>query len=45
MTVHFSLQSLVFILAGIAIFVRPKDFHYIIAICLICVGLLGMATF
>lgn len=39
---HFSLQPLLALLAGILIFLRPKLLATIIAIYLIVVGLLGL---
>ena len=42
MTIHLSLQSLLAIIAGILIFVKPHFLNYIVATFLILFGILGL---
>jgi hypothetical protein len=42
MHVHFALQPLIALVAGILILVRPRLLNYIVALYLIIVGLLGL---
>lgn len=42
MTIHLGVQSLLSILAGILILIRPKLLNYVVAIYLIVVGVLGI---
>ena len=42
MNIHLSLTPLVSLLAGILILVMPKLLHYIVAIYLIVIGLIGL---
>lgn len=41
MTIHLKLFPMLTLLAGVLILVRPKFLHYIVAIYLIALGLLG----
>lgn len=42
MTLHLDISSLVALIAGILIFIRPKLLSYIVAVYLIVVGTLGL---
>ena len=42
MNIHLSLTPLISLLAGILILVMPKLLHYIVAIYLIAIGLIGL---
>ncbi len=42
MTLHFDLQPLVALIAGILILVMPRLLNYIVAIYLIVIGLIGL---
>ena len=42
---HIPLQSLVALVAGILILVRPRLLNYIVAIYLIVIGVLGLVRF
>jgi multidrug transporter EmrE-like cation transporter len=42
MTVHFAIEPLLALIAGILIFIQPKLLNYIVAIYLIVIGILGL---
>ncbi len=42
MHVHFALQPLLALLAGILILIRPRLLNYVVALYLIIVGVLGL---
>ncbi len=42
MTIHFALQPLIALIAGILILVRPKLLNYIVALYLIVIGVIGL---
>ena len=42
MHVHFALQPLLALLAGILILIRPRLLNYVVALYLIVVGVLGL---
>ena len=42
MTIHLDLVSILALVAGILIFIRPKLLSYIVAIYLILVGIIGI---
>lgn len=42
MSIHLTLQPLLALIAGILILVMPKMLHYIIAIYLIVIGIIGL---
>jgi threonine/homoserine efflux transporter RhtA len=42
MTIHFSLQPLIALIAGVIILVAPRFLNYVVAIYLIIVGILGL---
>lgn len=42
MNIHLSLTPLLALLAGILILVMPKALHYIVALYLIAIGLVGL---
>ncbi|MDX1442471.1 MAG: DUF3096 domain-containing protein [Gammaproteobacteria bacterium] len=42
MTIHLELSSILALVAGILIFIRPKLLSYIVAVYLILVGIIGI---
>lgn len=42
MTIHFALQPLIALIAGILILIRPKLLNYIVALYLIVIGVIGL---
>lgn len=42
MTLHFALQPLLALLAGILILIRPRLLNYVVALYLIVIGVLGL---
>jgi hypothetical protein len=42
MTLHFALQPIIALIAGILILVRPRLLNYVVAIYLIIIGILGL---
>lgn len=42
MTLHFELNALIALVAGILILVRPRLLNYIVALYLIVIGILGL---
>lgn len=42
MNVHFALQPLIALLAGILILIRPRLLNYVVALYLILIGVLGL---
>jgi hypothetical protein len=42
MTIHFHLNSLLALIAGILILIRPRLLNYIVALYLIVIGILGL---
>lgn len=42
MNIHFALQPLIALIAGILILIRPRLLNYVVALYLIIVGLLGL---
>jgi hypothetical protein len=43
--VHFSIQPIVSILAGLLILLVPRSLNYIVAVYLILIGILGLMRF